>query len=88
MIEPRNQLGSLSPEHEARCASAGIVFAVLHHVAGQDTPFLVTALRPLAAIAADALPAADALLVRNGVVQAVKLLPSAALTHTLAPFPE
>ena len=60
--DPRNQLGLLPAEYEARCADGGVVFACLRTAPGQDTPFLVTAARPLAAVACEALPAAGALL--------------------------
>lgn len=68
----RNQLGSLPPKQEARCADGSAVFACLRSIAGQDAPFLVTATRPLAVVACEALPAADALLVRGGSLLAVQ----------------
>lgn len=87
ITDPRNQLGTLPPEWEARCAGAHAVFACLRFVPGQDAPFVVTALRPLEIIACEALPAADALLARDGMRLAVKLPACGALAHT-APFPE
>jgi len=69
-VDQRNELGSLPAEYAARCAEGGVVFACLRTVAGQERPFLVTAMRPLAAIACEALPAAGALLALREPVRA------------------
>lgn len=64
--DPRNQLGGLPAKHEARCADGGVVFAALRYVEGQGAPFLLTARRPLAVVACEALPEADRLLAQGG----------------------
>jgi len=85
--DPRNQLGSLPPEAEARCAEWGAVFAVLCSMPEQDTPFLVSSTRPLSVIACEALPAADRVLARSGARLAVVEQASCAVLHGASPVP-
>jgi len=61
---------ALQREDAPRRAERPTVIAV-RSIAGQPAPFLVTAARPLAEIACEALPAADALLARSGARLAV-----------------
>ena len=64
--DPRNELGSLPAEYERRCAEAGVVFARLCDSPEQDTPFLLTALRPLSALACEMLVDANNRLAAGG----------------------
>ena len=74
---------------QAGQADRGVAFAVSRRVAGQDAPFLVTANRPLAGVAIDALRAADSLLAREGAGLALlQRRSAAALAHASAPVPD
>ena len=73
----------LHSEDNPRRADGPVAFSTLRSIAQQPAPFLVTAARPLAVVACEALPVAERLLARGNVRQPVEC--AALVAHGFAP---